>query len=46
MMKINVKNHVEFARVISGYYRDAPAIIAEARKTLYGTAPPPTTSMM
>jgi len=41
MMKVNVKNHMEFAKIISGYYRDAPAIVAEARKVLYGTVAPP-----
>jgi flagellar protein FlaI len=41
MMKIGVKNHIEFAKVISGYYRDPETVIREARKVLYGAQVPP-----
>jgi flagellar protein FlaI len=41
MMKVNVKNHVEFAKIIAGYYRDSNAIVVEARKVLFGNAAPP-----
>jgi hypothetical protein len=41
MMKSNVKNHVEFAKIISGYYRDPDAVIREARQTLFGAQVPP-----
>jgi flagellar protein FlaI len=34
MTKTNVKNHVEFAKIIAGYYRDPEAISREARKVL------------
>jgi flagellar protein FlaI len=40
MMKTNVKNHMEFAKVISGYYRDPEKIINDARLVLYGTQIP------
>jgi len=43
MMKTNVKNHMEFAKVISGYYRDPEKIINEARLVLYGTQIPAAT---
>jgi len=36
MVKTNVKNHMEFAKVISGYYRDPEKVISDARHVLYG----------
>jgi len=41
MMKTNVKNHVEFAKIISGYYRDPDAVIRDARHALFGAQVPP-----
>jgi archaeal flagellar protein FlaI len=43
MMKTNVKNHMEFAKVISGYYRDPEKVINDARLVLYGTQIPAAT---
>ena len=36
MVKTNVKNHVEFAKVITAYYRDPEKTIGEARQVLFG----------
>ncbi|MBM4248046.1 MAG: type II/IV secretion system ATPase subunit [Euryarchaeota archaeon] len=40
MVKTNVKNHTEFAKVITGYYRDPEKVINNARQVLYGTQIP------
>ncbi len=45
MVKMNVKNHVEFAKVISGYYRDPEKVINDARLTLYGAERPAPTGL-
>jgi flagellar protein FlaI len=45
MVKMNVKNHVEFAKVISGYYRDPEKVINEARQVLYGAQIPAPTGL-
>jgi flagellar protein FlaI len=40
MMKTNVKNHTEFAKIISGFYRDPDKIVSDARQVLYGAQVP------
>ncbi len=40
MMKINVKNHIEFARNIAGFYRDPETMVSKARQALYGPPVP------
>ncbi|MEM2869816.1 MAG: type II/IV secretion system ATPase subunit [Thermoplasmata archaeon] len=44
MMKINVSNHIEFAKIIAGFYRDPETMVSKARQTLYGPNLPEPTS--
>lgn len=41
MDKINVKSHVDVAKIVSGYYRNPEQTIREVRTVIYGSPEPP-----